>query len=116
MTKNFVGEKYFRGQEGSTPNSKALSAGRQNVAYHLDYIDFLTKSHSWLNGDEMTFADLAAAAEISTVDYFGDVPWAHNERAKHWYAVMKSRPSFRTLLEDRVPGVTPPAHYNNPDF
>ena len=29
---------------------------------------------------------------------------------------MKSRPSFRPLLADRVPGVTPPAHYADLDF
>jgi len=29
---------------------------------------------------------------------------------------MKSRPSFRSLLADRIPGVTPPAHYVDLDF
>jgi glutathione S-transferase len=29
---------------------------------------------------------------------------------------MKSRPSFRPLLTDRVSGVTPPAHYADLDF
>jgi glutathione S-transferase len=29
---------------------------------------------------------------------------------------MKSRPSFRPLLNDRVSGVTPPERYADPDF
>jgi glutathione S-transferase len=29
---------------------------------------------------------------------------------------MKSRPSFRPLLADRVSGVNPPEHYADPDF
>jgi glutathione S-transferase len=29
---------------------------------------------------------------------------------------MKSRPSFRGLLADRVAGVTPPEHYTDLDF
>jgi glutathione S-transferase len=36
--------------------------------------------------------------------------------AKDWYARMKSRPCFRGVLADRVPGLTPPAHYADLDF
>jgi glutathione S-transferase len=28
---------------------------------------------------------------------------------------MKSRPSFRSLLADRIPGQPPVAHYSDPD-
>jgi glutathione S-transferase len=35
---------------------------------------------------------------------------------KEWYARMKSRPSFRGVLADRVPGTSPPAHYDDLDF
>ena len=52
----------------------------------------------------MSYADLAAAAHLSAVDYLGDVPWSEDEAAKTWYARMKSRPSFRPLLADTLPG------------
>ena len=58
----------------------------------------------------------AAAAHLSTVDYLGDVPWKEHEEAKDWYARVKSRPSFRALLEDNVPGAPPQRHYANLDF
>ena len=61
-------------------------------------------------------ADLAAAAHLSAVDYIGDVPWKDHEGAKNWYSRVKSRPSFRTLLEDNIPGAPPPKHYRNLDF
>jgi glutathione S-transferase len=44
------------------------------------------------------------------------VDWTISQPAREWYARMKSRPSFRPLLADRVPGMTPPTHYADLDF
>ncbi|WP_246728362.1 glutathione S-transferase family protein [Microvirga terricola] len=101
---------------GGPPDMSAIRAARTNVRYHLKYIGFLTAKRNWLAGDQMTYADLAAAAHLSVVDYLGDVPWDEDETAKHWYAKVKSRPSFRTLLADRVAGMAPADHYDNLDF
>ncbi|MCH8038586.1 MAG: glutathione S-transferase family protein, partial [Proteobacteria bacterium] len=76
----------------------------------------LADSRNWLAGDELSLADLAAAAHLSAIDYLGDVPWEDYPRAKDWYVRIKSRPSFRPLLKDRIPGLTPPKHYANLDF
>ena len=83
---------------------------------HLDYIGHLADHHTWLAGDQLSLADLAAAAHISAVDYFGDIPWADYPVAKSWYQRMKSRPSFRPLLADTVRGMAPAAHYADLDF
>jgi glutathione S-transferase len=64
----------------------------------------------------MSYADLAAAAHLSSIDFLGDVPWAEDETARSWYARVKSRPSFRPLLADRVPGITPSPTYADLDF
>ena len=98
------------------PNSAAIRAGRQNITYHLDYIAWLSERRNWLAGGRLSLADLAAAAQLSTLDYLGEVPWDHAEGAKVWYQRVKSRPSFRTLLADSVPGFPPPAHYADLDF
>ncbi|MBF9233761.1 glutathione S-transferase family protein [Microvirga alba] len=101
---------------GGPPDMGAIRAARANVRYHLKYIGFLIAKRNWLAGDQMTYADLAAAAHLSVVDYLGDVPWDEDETARHWYARIKSRPSFRALLADRVPGMAPADHYDNLDF
>ena len=74
------------------------------------------RTRDWLAGDSLTYADLAAAAHLSAVDYLGDVPWNEDETAKAWYARIKSRPSFRTLLVETLPGLPPSASYANLDF
>lgn len=117
VTENLVGEKVMKRFLGlGSPDSKAIRAGQANIQHHLDYIAYLTERRKWLAGERFSLADIAAAAHLSTVDYLGDVPWGDNRAAKDWYARVKSRPSFRPLLGDNIPGVAPPKHYANLDF
>ena len=101
---------------GGGPDMAAVRAGRANLRYHLRYIGHLIGSRNWLAGDRMSYADLAAAAHLSCVDYLGDAPWDESETAKTWYARIKSRPSFRALLSDRLPGMAASPTYADLDF
>ena len=117
VTRNLVGEKMMKRMLGiGQPNSTAVRAGHQNIHYHLDYIGYLADRRNWLAGEAFSLADIAAGAQISAVDYIGDVPWDEHPRAREWYARLKSRPSFRPLLADHIPGAPPPAHYADLDF
>ena len=107
-------KRYMQG--GGAPNMELVRAARQNIRYHLRYIGWLVSKRNWLAGDRLTYADLAAAAHLSCVDFLGDVPWNEDEAAKLWYARVKSRPSFRALLNDRMPGLTPDPVYADLDF
>ena len=103
-------------QGGGAPEMDLVRAARTNIRHHLRYIGYLVGQRNWLAGGELSYADLAAAAHLSSVDFLGDVPWSEDEMAKHWYARVKSRPSFRSLLSDRVLGITPAAAYSDLDF
>jgi glutathione S-transferase len=117
VTDNLVGEKLMkRFLKLGEPHGPSIRAGHANIHYHLDYIGFLTEKRTWLAGDKFTLADIAAAAHLSAIDYIGDVPWEEHHHARDWYARVKSRPSFKSLLEDRIPGFTPVEHYENVDF
>ncbi len=85
-------------------------------ASHLQHIGWLAETRRWLAGGSISLADFAAAAHLSALDFTGDVDWSISPAAREWYARMKSRPSFRPLLADRVPGMEPPAHYADLDF
>ncbi len=118
VTSYLVEEKVYRrfGPKSASPDMEAMRAGHDNLRYHLAYIGHLAETRSWLAGDALSFADLAAAAQISTLDYLGEVPWEDHEAAKNWYALLKSRPSFRPLLADRVAGFIPSGTYADLDF
>jgi len=98
------------------PDSKNVKSGSTRIKFHLDYMAGLLDQRRWLAGDVMTLADLTAAAHLSCLDYISDVDWDRHAVVKDWYAKIKSRPSFRTLLVDQVPGFPPPAHYADLDF
>ena len=103
-------------QGGGPPDTGAIRAARANIRYHLAYIGWLARQRTWLAGERMSYADLAAAAHLSVADYLGDVPWNEDEAAKTWYARVKSRPSFRPLLIDTHAGIPPSKTYADLDF
>ncbi len=98
------------------PDPEALRAIRANIRYHLAYVGHLAHERCWLAGKEMSYADMCAAAHLSCLDYLGEIGWDEFPSAKIWYARMKSRPSFRPLLADRMAGVAPAAVYADLDF
>ncbi|MCH4894198.1 MULTISPECIES: glutathione S-transferase family protein [unclassified Sphingomonas] len=99
-----------------SPDARVLRDAMKAAVQHLDYIDYLLDHRTWLAGSTMSLADLAAAAHISVADYLGGIDWKSHEQAKRWYMVMKSRPSFRPLLSERMEGITPPADYEKLDL
>ena len=110
--------KRFMSEEdgGGAPATDVIRAAKTNVRYHLAYIGWLAQKRNYLAGDRLTYADLAAAAHLSAIDYLGDVPWIEDEAAKAWYARVKSRPSFRPLLSEWLAGVPAAPTYVDLDF
>ncbi len=98
------------------PDLANLRAGREALRAHMTYIEKLLNERDWLNGRRLSLADFAAAANLSVIDYFGDVPWTDFPALRTWYMRIKSRPCFRPLLTDRWPGLAPAAHYDDLDF
>ena len=117
VTSNLVGEKHMKRLCGrGNPDPAAMRTGYTAVKYHMEYLGWLAETRKWLAGASISLADFAAAAHLSSLDFIGDLDWSMSPAAKDWYARIKSRPSFRGVLADRVPGTTPPAHYADLDF
>ena len=118
VTSKLLLERMLRKLQGrGEPNGNNLMAGRKFLRFHLEYLDTLLFERAWVAGNRMTLADFAAAAHFSCLDYINDINWSEHSNIKTWYATMKSRPAFRALLADYVPGgPLPPAHYADLDF
>ncbi len=85
-------EKIFKRLMGyGEPSSESIRAGKKNILYHLDYIAHLLHGRNWLAGEYLTLADISAAAQLSALDYLGDVPWEQYPSVKEWYALIKCR-------------------------
>lgn len=117
VTENLVGEKVMKKFLGlGEPNAQVIRTGFSNLPIHLNYMTYLLERRKWLAGDQFSLADIAAASHISSVDYLDDIPWNDYRDVKDWYSRVKSRPSFRSILDDRIPGIIPPKHYSDLDF
>jgi glutathione S-transferase len=120
VTRRIVFEKGAQRYTGavarSAPDMNVIRQGREALRFMLKTIGQAAEANGNLATRECTLADLAVAAHISALDYFGEIPWAEYPPVAEWYVRMKSRPSFRSLLADRVPGQPPTATYAELDF
>ncbi len=117
VTRNLYGEKVLKRLTGrGNPDAQAMRLGFAGLRHHLQYIGWLAETRKWLAGSAISLADLAAAAHLSTLDFGGDIDWSISPPARDWYAKVKSRPSFRSILADRVPGAVASPHYADLDF
>lgn len=105
-----------RDQRGATPDPAVLRAAKANLTEHMLYFNWLLAHRNWVAGDDLTLADFALAAHLSTLDYMGDIDWSKAGEIRDWYSRIKSRPAFRTLLNDRVVAMPPAQGYADLDF
>ena len=121
VTRYLVRERVFKlemrpDEGGGSPDASAIRAARANLKHHMRYVGWLAESRNWLSGPKLSYADLAAAASFSILDYLGEIAWEKEPLAKEWYTRVKSRPSFRPLLAERIRGIPPVVHYAELDF
>lgn len=100
----------------SSPDSNIIRRGLAELDKYLRYISWLAYNRDWLSGRNFSLADITAAAHISCVDYIGSIEWEKYPAVKDWYARVKSRPSFRDILTDKIPTYPPVSHYADLDF
>jgi glutathione S-transferase len=100
----------------TSPDARMLREAMKLALNHLDYTDYLLDHRNWLAGPVMSLADLTAAAHISVADYLGGIDWRGHPQTERWYSALKSRPSFRPLLSERMEVISPPPHYDKVDF
>ena len=98
------------------PDPACIRTAVSKLQTHLGYIAWLVDSRNWMAGRNFSIADIATASIISVLDYLGIMQWERYEIVKEWYARIKSRPSFRSILHDNLPQIPPVQNYDNLDF
>ena len=121
VTRHLAGERVFKQlmrteEGGGAPDAATIRAARSNLKAHMKYLSGLAASRNWLAGNRVSCADMAAGAAISVLDYLGEVSWSEYPAAKDWFVRIKSRPSYRPLLTDKVVSLPPASHYIDLDF
>jgi glutathione S-transferase len=117
VSKRLVHEKFIKCLTVATsPDRKSLAIAGQRQDEYLLYFSSLVREKSFVLYDKLSIADIALAAHISILDYFGNLDWYKYPALKVWYRVVKSLPYFRHLLKERIGSFAPPTHYQELDF
>ena len=116
-TKYFLQEKLVKSLSSKEqPNTHILSLARYNLGIHLEYLSHLLERTSYLAGDKFSLADICCVMQISALDFVGEIQWSKIPQVKDWYCIIKSKPSFRSFLKERIVGIPTPSHYSVLDF
>ncbi len=109
-------QRFTGASQQRAPDMNVVRQGREALKSAMTAIGRAVEQHGNLAARTTTLGDLAVAAHLSALDYFGEISWSEHPVTLEWYIRMKSRPSFRSLLADRVPGQPPVSHYAELDF
>ena len=93
-----------------------LKIARLNLENHLEFIENILNKRDFIACDDFSLADISCAAQISSLDYLGEINWQICQATKEWYSIIKSKPSFRDLLTDSLSGFKPSSYYRELDF
>jgi glutathione S-transferase len=110
------GQRYTGAPHRRAPDMNVIRQGREELKLALAAIGRAAEGHGNLASRAPGLGDFAVAAQLSILDYLGEVSWTDCPAVAEWYVRLKSRPSFRSLLADRVPGQPPAPHYADLDF
>jgi len=117
VSKVLVNEKVIRLlMRVGEPRSHFIRAAKSNLTQHFTFLSNILETNTYIASEQISCADVTAAAHISVVDYFGEINWDSWGVIKQWYAIIKSRPSFAPILQDRIAGFSPAKDYADLDF
>jgi len=110
-------EKVFkRFEKNSMPDSHIIRTARANLKYHMQYFNYIIKDNDFFIDDKLSYVDLFYGASLTVLDYINELNFYDLEKLKNLYSAVKSRPSFRKILADRVVGVNPHPDYLKLDY
>ena len=110
-------EKVFkRFEKHSVSSSHAIRTARINLKYHMQYFNYIIKDYDFFVDDNLSYVDLFYGASLTVLDYIDELNFFEFEKLKNLYSIVKSRPSFKKILADRIIGVNPHSDYLKLDY
>ena len=105
-----------RFEKNSLPSSNVIRTARANLKYHMHYFNYLIKDNDFFIEDTLSYVDLFYGASLTVLDYINELNFYDLEKLKNLYSIVKSRPSFKKILADRVVGIIPHSNYLKLDY
>lgn len=117
ITHHLVEEIFLNFVQGNgSTNTNRINVAMMNLEKHIKYMEYLLSSRKWLAAERFSMADIAAAMQISIIDYLGYVEWNKYPKLKDWYMTIKSKQGFRKMLSEKIAGFSESKYYSKLDF
>ncbi len=117
VVKNIINEKLIKPDlKKEYTDSNILRASKTALHKHMMQLNAIISTQQYIVSESITYADISAASHFAVLDYFNEINWQNYPKIKDWYCLIKSRPSFRATLYEKVKGINPPKHYLELDF
>ena len=110
-------EKIYKPIENNmNPDNNVIRSSLSNLQFHMKYFDILIDKKDYLTSDRISYADLYLVSSLSVLDYLGELNFNGFDNIKDLYFKLKSRPSFKNILKDRIVGINPSKSYLKLDY
>ena len=97
-------------------NIDIIKLARINLDEYLRFVERILQRRDYIAATFFSLADLSLAAQISSLDYLGEIDWAMYPILKDWYIPIKCKPAFRDILYDIIADFRPSPWYRELDF
>ena len=110
-------EKVYKPVEKNiNPDNNVIRKSIENMKFHMNYFNIIINDNDYLVGDKISYADMFFVSSLSVLDYIGELNFLGFEKIKDLYFKLKSRPSFKNILKDRIIGINPSKNYLKFDY
>ncbi len=110
-------EKVYKPVEKNiNPDNNVIRKSIENMKFHMNYFNIIIDENDYLVGDKISYADMFFLSSLSVIDYIGELDFLGFEKIKDLYFKLKSRPSFKNILKDRIIGINPSKNYLKFDY
>lgn len=101
----------------SMPNTCTLQKKKNDLTSFLQKINNRLKKHTWIENNQFSYYDIALSTAIATLDYLGEIQWIDETKELYeWYIKIKSKSTFKIILNENCPGLKPFPSFFNLDF
>jgi glutathione S-transferase len=97
-------------------DSTLIRTSKNNLRKHLAFLEDILTNIGAMSLERLCLSDLCIAVYISYLDYLNEIDWIKFLELKQWYSAVKSRPSFKFILEESFKGLIPASQFKNLDF
>lgn len=99
-------------------NTSKLQEYRKKLIQSLEQYSKQLENNTWFNKKNFSYLDITISTAIAVLDYLGEIQWQKENLKElyHWYLRIKSKSTFKIILNETCPGMKAFGMFQKIDF